>query len=91
MGQLAHAKIARGDYVTARAIANKAMNDGIFPVSAFTAMAACELNDGNVDSAKGLLLRAASTGNSAHAARLSEELVAPAPEVPVEEEELEQE
>ena len=91
MGQLAHAKIARGDYATARAIANKAMNSGISPVSAFTAMAACELNDGNVDNAKSLLVRAAATGNSAHAARLAEELVVPAPEVPVEEEELEQE
>jgi hypothetical protein len=88
MGQFAHAKIARGDYATACAIANKALGNAGGAVSALTAKAACEVNDGNLDAAKDLLKLAAASGNPAHAARLAEELVAPiVEEDPVEGEE----
>jgi len=79
MGQFAHAKVARGDYTTARAIANKAINSSVHSVSGLTALAAVEVNDGNLDAAKALLKRAAASGNPAHAARLAQDLVAPAP------------
>jgi hypothetical protein len=91
MGQFAHAKIARGDYLTACVIAKKALGTAGGAVSALTANAVCAVNDGDLSAAKDLLKLAAAKGNPAHAARLAGDRPMPrqAPIVPTAEELIE--
>ena len=87
MGLFAHAKIARGDLTTGKAIANRAVNTGIFAPSALTALATIAVQEADLEAANGYLVRAAAGGNPAYAALLGVELTLPEPETTEEGEE----
>lgn len=78
MGLFAHAKIARGDLTIAKAVANRAVNQSMFAPTALTALAAVSVAEGDLESAKSYLRRAAAGGDPAFVALLAVELQAPA-------------
>lgn len=80
MGLFAHAKIARGDLTTAKAVANRAVNQSMFAPTALTALAAVAVAEGDLESAKSYLQRAAAGGDPAFVALLAVELQAPVEE-----------